>query len=323
MRPRTLALGIASILAVTPALGAQCPVGQHASGHGAALHFRASPGQTRRFLITEDESLDQTVLGQPAHVHQVWTMGVRYKVMAGTGGTLNVRMTFQLMRIRLDNGRRHIDYDSSDPNSVVPRAVAANAAMVGHSVTLRLGANGTVMALTGVDSLMSAEVESIDVPAGKRRDELMKVLRHSFEERVVGETMQPVLWVLPDRPIAVGESWTCTATIIQPPPVPVTQVSTWTVGSRSKGVATMVVSTRMRSDSTLSEPTAVGSTNFRYALHGTMAGSAEIDEKTGWVIRSSAEGDMSGTITQEGSFGRDLAIPSQFHLKIVVEPAGS
>ncbi len=320
MNVRTLALAAVSLLALTPAVHAQCPVGQHASGKGTDLRLRLSPGQVRRVVTTMHQSMDQTVMGRQQHTDQVLTMGARFDVMKGTEGGSDIRMTYESVHVQLDNPMGHTDYDSAHPDSVVPRAAESYAALVGHSLVIHLAANGRVTGVTGVDSLLSAVVDAIDIPPGVSRDDLMKTLRRQFGDQAVEQMMQQALSVLPDRPVSVGDSWTCTATMQDP--LPVTQVSTWTVRSRSHGIATMDVSIETRSDSTKSVPMAVGSMSLRYAVHGTMSGTTQVDEKTGWVVRSSTEGDMSGTMTVEGTPQGDIAVPMTMHLTSTLEPAG-
>jgi hypothetical protein len=321
MTARTLAFAVLFTLALPPALAAQCPVGQTPQGEGTLLRLRLKPGDSRRLLSTSDQTVDQTIMGQEQQIHQLMATGMRYDVGPGSAGGASVRATFESIRYQMDNPMVQVDYDSSHPDSVIPPSARPFAALVGHAVTVHLAADGAVGTVDGVDSLLDAIMGAIQLPPNASREAMLSTLKKQFGDRAMGQTMEQAIVAFPERQASVGDSWTCTTTVDVP--FPVTRVSTWTLRSRTNGVAAMDVSIRMQSDSATSVPAAVPSMTMRYVVSGTMAGSEQVDEKTGWVVRSSMEGDIAGTVHVEGSPAGDLAMPIKVHMNNTVEPAGT
>ncbi len=322
MRVIGVALVTVSALTLAAPARAQCPVGQSAVKGGAVSRLRLKPGDSRRFVTSMDETVSETVMGQPRKTRQVLATGVRFDVGKGAAaGHENVRMTYESVRVRIESPVMNVDYDSSHPDSVVPTMARPFAALVGHGVTVSLAHDGSVAGVTGADSLVNAMVDATGGAGGASRGDIASSLKHQFGDSAMGRVMQDVIMTVPDHSMSVGQSWTCATTVRMP--LPMTQVSRWTVRSLDNGVATLDVSSEMSSDSTASVPLGSTSMSMRYALHGKAAGTRQVEEKTGWVVHSSLEGDVSGSVTVEGSPQGDVQMPMSIHLKSVVAPAGN
>jgi hypothetical protein len=90
------------------------------------------------------------------------------------------------------------------------------------------------------------------------------------------------------------------------------------VAGRSGGVTTVKVTSEMRSDSTAS--LSMGSMTVHYALQGTSTATLEIEDATGWIIRSRSEADVSGTASMEGSPMGPMEIPMTVKSLNTTEP---
>ena len=114
----------------------------------------------------------------------------------------------------------------------------------------------------------------------------------------------------------MGQSWNCTSH--SGGGMGMTNTATWTVAGRSGGVSTVNVTSTMQSDSAASM--SMGQMTIHYDLKGTSTGTLEIEDATGWIIRSKMETDMSGTATMEGSPMGVMDIPMQSKIIATVEP---
>lgn len=321
MRAIGVVLATVSVLTLAVPARAQCPVGQSAVKGGAVSRLRLKPGDSRRFVITTDDTVSETLMGQLQKTHQLLATNVRFDVGKGAAaGHENVRMTYESVQVRIESPVMNVDYDSSHPDSVLPAMARTFAAMVGQGVTVSLAPGGSIAGVTGADSLLDAMMGATGAAGGASRGNIASSLKRQFGDSAMGRVMQDVVMTVPDRPMSVGQSWTCAATVQTP--VRATQVSHWTVRSLDNGMATLDVTVEMSSDSTDSVPLGSTSISMRYALHGKLAGTRQVEEKTGWVVHSSLKGDVSGTVLVEGSPQGNVQVPITFHLKRSVDPAG-
>ncbi len=304
-------------MAFPAALAAQCLPGVSSGGDSVSLRLRLTSGVSRHLISTMDQTTSQTIMGQTREAHQVMRMGIRFDVEPGiTEEAHRIRITYETVRVEMDNPMGHSVYDSSDPEGATPAIARIYSAMVGRSVTMDLAPDGSVTGVDGLDSLVSAVVSSIPESPAMSRAELEKAMKDQLGDQVMSQAMRQAFAAMPVRSMSVGDSWTCPVDLGSS--MPVHQLATWTVRSRKDGVITLEMSGDMTTDSTTS--VTLGPMKVRYALKGTNKGTMEIDEATSWVIRSSSESDMSGTMTMEGSQMGSLQVPVHMHTRNTTEP---
>lgn len=309
-----------AVLLVSPAVvRAQCTVGSDGPA-AASLALRLKEGDTRRAMSTSDQTTTQTVMGQQQTSHQVTKMGVRYDVLkAGEDGRRRVRVTYESMSLDATTPMGRMSWSSADTAGTVPQGAEIFSALLGHGYTVAMDADGTNRHVEGWDSLVSELMDAIPSQPGSSAEDTKKMLEQNVGESMIGGALKDVVAVMPSKTAGVGDTWSCTSRIGGG--MGLTNTSTWTVGSRAGGVTTMKVISELASDSTASS--SMGGMTVRYALHGTTTTTVDIEDATGWILRSRSEGEISGTASVDGSPMGPLDIPMSIKTVNTTEPVGS
>jgi hypothetical protein len=269
-------------------------------------------------ITVTDQSTSMTVMGRQRDAHQVITTGTRSEVDDPAGdGTRRMRTTTEFVRMEVDAPTGHLVYDSSDPLSEMPQAAEPYAFLVGRTITSTVSADG-ITKLDNLDSLMYDLVGHMTMPPGVSTEDVQKTMKEQYGDGFFAEITQRGVSALPDHPISVGESWTHSTTIGGP--MPMTIAMTWTLQARRNGVAVIDVRSETVVDSTTVH---MGRMSVRRMIKAAGTGTLEIDEATGWTLRSKMVDEMSGTTIMEGGRMGRMETPMTVHTITTMEPAGN
>jgi hypothetical protein len=319
MRARCWRWGLPALawtLILPTEMSAQCPLGA-TGGSTVASVLRLKPGESRRTLLTTDQTTSQTLMGQEQTAHQVMSMGVRYDVEnAAADGQTRIRISYESMRLRVSTPMGGFAWDSSDTTAAVPAGAEMFAALVGRGYTVVMAPDGSDRHVEGWDSLMDSMLGAMSLPPGVTREDLRTTLQDTFGDDFMSNIMRAAVATVPPKLGAVGDSWTCTNSADGA--FPMTQTATWTLRDRKGGIGTMDVASEVASDSTASR--SVGSMSVRYAVNGRNTGTVEVEEATGWIIRSRFESELSGKATMEGTPMGAMQIPMNLKTVTTTEP---
>jgi uncharacterized protein DUF6263 len=273
------------------------------------LQYRFEVGQSYRTLMVSEHDISQTIMGQVQDVQTSNSIGIRTTVVeVDAGGSALVRMVYESFKMSQQSPAGSVEYDSFNPPDPVPDAARPYAAMVGSEFTMRISPQGRMTDVQGMEAMMDRIMETSNVPAGP----MMEQVRGSVDQMMEG--MWSGFSTLPAEPIMTGDSWES-----NPPPgggLPLNFETTLTLVGRRNGVAMIEMHVIMgEGDSTME----IGPMTLRYDVVGEQTGTMEIDEATGWPLRSRLEGGFSGTIEMEGLPGLSRSIPMVSHSLMTLE----
>lgn len=302
-------------LALPVEMSAQCPLGM-GGGTGTGSVLQLKPGESRRTLLTTDQTTSQTVMGQEQTAHQVMSMGIRYDVEKASAGQTRIHISYESIRLKVSTPMASFTYDSSDTTTAVPTGAQMFAALVGHGYTVVMGPDGSGRHVEGWDSLMDGMLQAMDLPPGVTKEDVRATLEDTFGDDFMSNIMRAAVTTVPPKIGSVGDSWTCTSDAGGA--FPISQRATWTLRSRKDGIGTMDVSSEVTSDSTSAR--SVGAMSVRYAVKGQNSGTVEVEESTGWIVRSRIESELSGSATMEGTPMGAMTIPMNVKTVTTTEP---
>lgn len=282
-----------------------------AAGENGAvlLRFRPEPGQSYRTVSVMDASTSQTSMGRDLHTHRVLTFVTRYDVdeAPSVGGALHMRTLLESVQAEQDGPGGHVTYDSSDPSSDVPWTIAPYALLVGRTVTVTVAADGS-QRIEGGDSLMDELVSRVNAPPGVSGASFRAMVKKLLGGGSLMAAVRQSGSMLPDHPVSVGDSWTLSMDLGGT--LPIHQAMTLTLRERRNGVA--IIETRSE---TSNDSTAAGAMGpMSMGMKSTGTGSMEIDEATGWTLRSTFETESSTIMVLERSPAGRQEIPITTHV---------
>lgn len=275
------------------------------------LRLNLKEGETYKLQMTSDQKITQTVGEAKQEMPQTTGFGLSHLVKEiRDDGTAVVQVTFDSIRFKQEGPTGEVDYDSSNPppaESAHPM-VTALVALVGQGFSVDLTSKGEAARVEGADQLVARMMEKIELPMPALQPVVEQQLKQQFGDQAMKEMMEQMVGVYPDEPVGVGDSWSKRRVVSRG--LAAIMNNTWTLKSRENGVAVLDVQSTVGPN-----PDApaldMGIAKLQYALRGTQNGSIELDEATGWVLRSTVNQSLSGELTIQGGpeAGQPMSVP--------------
>lgn len=291
------------------------PVLGRADDEKADLRLRFEQGKTYRLTVTVEQRIRQLVQaggapGEEQDIAQTVKIGQAFEVNdVNDAGVATIKVTFGPLAMRTEMAGFAIEYDSDKPPDELYPAARPLAAMVGQSFTMVVKPDGTVERLEGVDAMLEAARDALELP-DEKRTLLAEELERQFGEKALKEMMTGVLDYVPDRPVGVGDTWSRTLAVESG--FPATFETADTLLARKDGVATIEAKTKITPNAD-APPQKLGAATVRYKLEGTQEGTLEIDEATGWYVKATLTQKVKGEMFVSGlpdqAEGEELSVP--------------
>ena len=184
-----------------------------ASGQKVTFKMWRTPG---RYEVTMDMKTDQTIMAQgmaqPAQkIAQLMVMVIDV-AKPGPSGDRQVTMTFHRIRQSMEMGAMKMVFDSADkPENQNPMMGKMFAPMLKAKFVITVGPEGKVKKVQGLDELWGGMVKQNPAMAG-----MAKQMKQQFGDSMIKGLMGQGMQGLPDKPVAVGETWKPTTKLSMP-----------------------------------------------------------------------------------------------------------
>jgi len=264
-----------------------------------ALQLKA--GQTYKTRFISDQKVKQKIQGQEVNMNQSIGFVYTFEVQrVDPSGNADCRVRYQSVIFKQDGPQGKTEYDSDHPPTTVPAQAKSFAALVGQGFSLRITPTGRVTEVQGVDAMVDKISQAVDLPNEAARDMMRKQLKEQFGDAAVQSQMEQMLAIYPEKPVAIGDTWSRRLSITAG--FPMLLENTYTLRGRKDGLALVDVVTKL-SRNPAGKPLKMGPATLSFDLSGTQQGQLSIAEASGWVERSDLKQKFSGTLKMDGAPG--------------------
>jgi hypothetical protein len=311
---------VSALLAAIAVVCALWPNVARAADDKVELKFRFKKGDTYRLKVKIEQDIVQTFQSEQQETKQTIGIGETLNVKdVDAEGTMTVEVVFGPMSMKSKGPMGELEYDSENPPDEIALQARAFAAMVGQGFTMKLTPEGHVTAIEGVDEMFQKIFDAVELPKGPMKEAMIKDLKRQFGNDALSETMEKMMAMFPDKPVAVGDSWTRTMTVATG--LPSIIEDTWTLVDRKDGVATIEVESTLKPNENAA-PMKMGPFSMKFNLTGTQTGTLKLDEATGWFVGATITQDMSGTMVMTGgipSTDQETTVPMTIETATTIE----
>jgi len=263
------------------------------------LKLRLEPGKSYGAKMIADQTITQTLMGQTQTITQSIGMGYTYQVQSvDPDGSMWVKITYDWVSYKQDSPMGKVSYDSANPPATVPEAAIGYAALVGRGFSAKITPTGEMTDVRGADQMVAEILGAMNLPAGSARDQVEALLRTQLSDEALKDSFEKAALFYPDKPIAVGDSWS--GQIALASGMPMILDTTWTLKARKNGVATVETRSDARPNPG-AKPLELAGMSISYELSGVQSGSMDLDEKTGWLLGGTLKQDVSGKVSAVGT----------------------
>lgn len=291
-RPALGALLLVALLACDRAPGAP-------RAERVTLQFRPVEGTVHLVRITIDQTVRQTLGDRSQEVHitgridSLWEVGRR-----DAAGNIPMTVSYRSLAFAQDGPTGRVEYDSARSSADASSVTRSLALLTGQRFSLTFSPLGELVAVQGLDTLLQRAVDSMELGDPALKESLMNTLRERIGDAAVRERANLAVAHYPDRPLAVGESWTSSGIFTSGAFEGVS--TTWTLRERREGVALLEFRTTMAAQQDFQVPVFEAFT-FRYHnVRGTQSGTMEVEERTGWAVRGAVSQEWDAMVSLEG-----------------------
>ena len=311
-----------SVPAVALCLVAAVVMAANALGQEAVLlRLNLRAGSQRLLRMTSDQTMTQTnpTTNAKQTVRQKTETEFLYEVTGvDAAGNATIKATFKSIRFWQQNPMGTTEYDSAKPAETLAPMAKPMAALVGMSFQMTMTPQGRVTGVQGMGALIKKMVDAMELPEGANADAFRKAVEGQFSDQSMMEMMEKSMFVYSDKPVALGDSWQATALIKSVMPMVIE--NTLTLKDRKKGIAFLAVRSSVKPNPE-GPPVVMGGMKIRYSISGEQTGTQEVDEATGWAIRSKVTHKLTGAmiIESEAGAGAPMTIPTTTEGTVSVE----
>lgn len=316
------------------------------------LKLRLKAGQKYSMRITTEQKISQTIQGKKQDFNQMLAVGIGFEVEeVDANGVASLKVTYRMFKLKTPDG---MEYDSTKFDKIPGKKPEQfYTAMIGQSFMMKIAPNGKILELKGIDKMLLQAAEKIieaedelitKAPVGtckknnapeaqekiskqerakrriealnnrygsrEKRAETLKVqMKGVFTEEKIKYVFSPWRITFPDRLVGIGDSWVSKMTLAWAV-LPVEVDSTYTLKGNEKGIVTIDMSSKRDLDD---EVVSFGKRLMK--LPGSYHETLEVDETSGWLIRSKAHMKISGEMIEQG-----MRMPISMESVITVEP---
>lgn len=285
------------------------------NGDKVQLEVKLTPGLVYQQVTKTDQISEQKVMGMTTKTVQVNEMYLKNEVLSVDGdGTASIRCTYDRVKVEMDNsmtGKMTFDSDKAKGDEV-PMQYRSYMALVGKSIGFKMDKRGTVIEVSGVDSLFDSVLNSV---GGSKMDgtemaTMKTALKATFGDEAMKTMMQSASIQYPDVLIAEGDTWG--KQISSMGAMPLSMDVTYKVDHIDADKVVLSFEGKIKSDK--DKALDLGLMEMSMDIEGDYKGTSEIERKTGLVLKSKVDQDMEGSM---GAMG--MNIPMSIQQKITVD----
>jgi len=291
------------------------------------LKLRLKPGQKYGVRVITDQKISQTMQEQEQKIDYLTDMGMGFEVLAvDADGTASVKITYQTIRAKMSGTMGMIEYDSTETDAAVGEDDTEKQmigqmfeGMVGLSFVMKVNTQGKVVEVKGFKEMMQQMAEKIGADDPAENEEIKEFLKNFLSEDKVKMMGSNMSLAFPSQPVGIGDSWTDKETMSVGFPIEID--NTYTLKESKNGVAIVDISSMMD----LGENGAsieIGPMKMNMEMTGSVQGTSEINEASGWMIRSKMKMQLAGqmSIAPNEQMPEGMTVPMSIESVITIEP---
>lgn len=264
------------------------------------LQLNLQPGDTYKMVISTDQDIDQTVFGNQVNTKHQMEMIMFSEVLDANEDTYTLKTTYGDTKFKTASQRFSMEFDTANPDPNLAEknpqaAMIANVytAMKGSELLMEINRQGKTIKITGFDELFEKMM-----PDDTQAAAMKQMMKQFMNEDVFKDMSNNSFTTFPDYPVAVGDIWD-TIVAVGTDQFPIDLDATCTVKKIEDGIVTIETASKIDMGATGGKVFEMNGNKANLLLTGLISGTGKVDQQTGWLIESTQQQNMTGTVTIE------------------------
>ena len=259
------------------------------------LKYNLAIGNTYKIKTVTDQVMEQTIMGQPQTMNNKMENLTGFKVQGVEGNTITLETWYEKLYMSVETPMGNFTMDSDKPDSIDPGSTVFSKLMNKH-FTIKMSSNGEIIDVIGSDKIM----EDVFNELSGMNDMLTPMIKETAKQFLSKESLKSNLEAtthcFPNKPVSLGDSWTSKTEQISIIPAQIS--NTWKLTDSKDGVSFLECKSKLKSDED-SPYQNMNGIQIKYNVSGEQQTVSKIDEKTGWLIESTMNQEISGEIVAD------------------------
>ncbi len=297
------------------------------------LRLRLEKGQTYKMKTTQEMKINQMIPGQQqAMTINQKTSGINIYTVEDVqpDGSIVLKITHDTISFKQAIPMQNVDieYDSANPsssNTTDPMSSMVSSifgAIVGQSFTVAIAPDGKVKEIKGADVILTRineKINKLQLPNDAMRVNIETRIKSQYNEEALRANTENSFNQYPDKPIGIDDTWQKRTTVMEGG-FPMIVDTIYTLKERKDGIVVIDIFAMIQTDRS-ARPVEMGAMKMQYNISGSVTGTVEMNESTGWTNRSNQNLRLNGSImVQSPEMPQSMSIPISMSGTIAVEP---
>ena len=268
------------------------------------LKYNLEKGKTYKQHSITEMNMKMNAMGQDMEINMIMSIDINYDVTDKTSDGYELQMSYRRIKINMTSQTAYILDSDSTGNASDKNNAELLRSLIDVPIDIQMTEQGKVTSVKGVDKLM----EKINTTSNQQ---FKQMFSQQFSETTIQQMIEQFSSYLPDKPVAINDSWNVDNTI-NANGVDIINKITLTLKQVTDNVAAI--------DLTGTLATQEGGSNIKVqgmdakiSANGTQSGTIQLNTKNGWIVRTEITQKYLQNIEVMGQ-----SMPQQMNFKTTV-----
>lgn len=293
------------------------------------LRLRLNPGDKYQFVISTEKTAAHWFHDAETTSSSTMTLWLTTDVLGvAPDGATDVKLTFDRIALTTQSPDARSEYDSQKvgENDNLKYPFILYQALIGQSFQATISLTGEALTSRQSDAMQTAIADARAQARAKAgpstatfvQDKTTHALRLCLRtdpdpvrltnEQCLKQLVASLLFVRPDKPIALGDTWTREENVSTDPTL--TCTNTYKLAARQDGVATIESKGTLQHDPAMTAGGHVTTVfGMRLKMEGTRSGTVKLDETSGTIIEARVTDSLKGELKGSDADEEDESTP--------------
>ncbi len=268
----------------------------HCLAQKEQIELNLIKGQTYRQNMVADMLTGQNAGGQEITIKMQISGKTAYKVLNVIDSIYDIEVKYEslAMKMEMPSGGMIMDSEKENPEDVFSKVLAV---MKNHPFQIKISKSGKVIDVKNIENLFNAFNDFPDLPA-VQKEQIKKQLSDSYGEKSFKNNLEMSMSIFPAKPVSKGDRWTIKSQFES-----VSSAKTETTYELKEITSDYYLLTSVAKITTSDNDNYVerNGIQMKSDLNGSSNAEIKIDKKTGWIISSKTNQQISGSTTIKGN----------------------
>lgn len=274
-----------------------------------ALKLNLRQGEDYRLVITSNQSVQQTMMGNLQKTRSYIASGCLFHVKRQTPESVTLGMRYDSIFLKMEMSDGVIEGSTTDTTRKNALLSGTLREILKSTLSIQINATGEITSITGLDTTFLSGMDKYTAIPAQVRTMLKSALTEKFGTETLGYRLQEIFGLFPEKSVKVGGHWHTESFLDYEAPARVQ--NTWTLVSQDQNVNALSL------EGKISPPAQNGffpinGIPMKYVLNGTRKGNFELDGASGWVRNGQISQSVSGTVYLREGISWPIVIETTF-----------